>query len=264
MVFAMRTLLVLLLLPIVTACAAPRAPDTGATNGVPDMHNSRNALDWAGVYQGVLPCADCPGIETRVSLQQDGGFERTTRYLDRGEQVFTARGRFEWDAQGRRVLTRADDGETQWYQVGEGRLFHLDREGRRIGGELADRYVLEKNRSDPRLEGRHWVLVELAGQPVEAGPGRAIPSIAFDGGTGRVAGNASCNRFFGGYELLEGDRIRFGQFGATMMACPDMSLEQRFLEVLQRADSYMVNDGVLSLNRARMAPLARFQVKSGD
>lgn len=260
----MRMLLVPVLLLLVTACAAPRPPGAGTAQEVPDMHNSRNALDWAGVYQGVLPCADCPGIETRVSLQQDGGFERTTRYLGRDDRVFVERGRFEWDAEGRRVLTRADDGATQWYQVGEGRLFHLDREGQRIGGDLAGRYVMDKNRSDPRLEGRRWVLIELMGQPVEAAPGRAVPSVEFDVGTGRVAGNASCNRFFGSYKLLEGDRIRFGQFGATMMACPDMTLEQRFLEVLQRADSYSVADGVLALNRARMAPLARFEARPAE
>lgn len=254
----------ILLAALLAGCVGLEPQATAPAKGSPDMHNSRNALDWAGVYQGVLPCADCPGIETRISLQQDGSFERTTRYLGRGDRVFVERGRFEWDAEGRRVLTRADDGGTQWYQVGEGRLFHLDREGQRIGGDLAGRYVMDKNRSDPRLEGRRWVLVELMGQPVEAGAGRAVPSVEFDVGTGRVAGNASCNRFFGSYQLLEGDRIRFGRFGATMMACPDMTLEQRFLEVLQRADSYSVADGVLALNRSRMAPLARFEARPAE
>lgn len=144
----MRAVLILAA-AMLAGCAAVEPHVSKPAQGIPDMHNSRNALDWAGVYKGVLPCADCEGIETRVSLQQDAGFERTTRYLGRGDRVFSERGRFEWDAEGRRVLTRADDGATQWYQVGEGRLFHLDRNGQRIGGELAEHYVLDKKPGDP-------------------------------------------------------------------------------------------------------------------
>jgi uncharacterized lipoprotein NlpE involved in copper resistance len=73
--------------------ARVRATLAGAAQGIPDMHDSRNALDWPGVYKGVLPCADCEGIETRLSLQRDGDFERTTRYLGKADRVFTARGR---------------------------------------------------------------------------------------------------------------------------------------------------------------------------
>ena len=36
-----------------------------------DQHNSRNSLDWNGVYKGVLPCADCEGIETVITLLND-------------------------------------------------------------------------------------------------------------------------------------------------------------------------------------------------
>ncbi len=40
-----------------------------------DMHTSQNSLDWAGVYEGVLPCADCPGIQTRLTLSRDETYE---------------------------------------------------------------------------------------------------------------------------------------------------------------------------------------------
>ena len=44
-----------------------------------DMHNSRNSLDWVGIYEGVLPCADCPGIKTRLTLNYDGSYRLVTR-----------------------------------------------------------------------------------------------------------------------------------------------------------------------------------------
>lgn len=37
----------------------------------PDAHTAENALDWAGTYQGLLPCDDCPGIAMAVQLRAD-------------------------------------------------------------------------------------------------------------------------------------------------------------------------------------------------
>ncbi len=152
------------------------------------------------------------------------------------------------------------DGSTQMYQVGENKLFHLDQAGKRIGGELANRYVLGQALRDPRIENRKWLLVEVMGQPYEPADQGRQAFVFFDGEQSRASGNASCNNFFGGYVIEAGQRIRFtGNIGATMMACPDMSVEKMFLEALQKVDNYAVSDGQLSLNRARMAPLLRFE-----
>ena len=39
--------------------------------GMDMAHNSQNSLDWAGVYQGILPCADCEGFDTVITLNWD-------------------------------------------------------------------------------------------------------------------------------------------------------------------------------------------------
>ena len=36
---------------------------------IPDMHTTMNSLDWDGTYTGILPCADCKGIETNITLK---------------------------------------------------------------------------------------------------------------------------------------------------------------------------------------------------
>jgi uncharacterized lipoprotein NlpE involved in copper resistance len=77
----MRRLCLVLLLAAGLGACAPRADAPAAKT--PDMHNSRNSLDWAGSYEGVLPCADCPGIKTRLVLSPDGQFELSTQYMDR-------------------------------------------------------------------------------------------------------------------------------------------------------------------------------------
>jgi copper homeostasis protein (lipoprotein) len=224
-----------------------------------DTHSSKNSLDWPGVYQGTLPCADCEGIETRIVLNRDGTFQRSLKYLSREDKDFSDEGEFVWDETGSRITLKAENGDQQ-YQVGENLLFHLDQEGNRITGDLADMYNLFKNRVDPRLENKKWMLFELRGKPVKTTGNLQEGYIQFLAETGSFSGNNTCNNFFGQYQLIEGDRIRFGQAGSTLMACQDMKTQSQFMEVLQTADNYTLIDTVLSLNKARMAPLARFRL----
>ena len=103
--------------------------DGPAAPAVPDpAHSSRNSIDWAGTYEGVTPCADCPGIRMRLTLQRDGRFELTTQYLDRQVAPQTVRGAFGWNAEGSAV-TLEGEGAGRQFRVGEGRLLLLDRDG---------------------------------------------------------------------------------------------------------------------------------------
>jgi hypothetical protein len=57
----------------------------------------------------------------------------------------------------------------------------------------------------------------------------------------------------------KGNRITISKMISTQMACPDMEIDTQFLKVLQIADNYYLIRDALVLNKARMAPLARFQ-----
>ena len=224
---------------------------------IPDGHSSRMALDWAGTYSGMLPCASCPGVETEVTLNADGTFRLSRLYLDEGAAPDMRTGTFEWNEAGSAVMLDEAAGG-QRYQVGENVLFHLDQNGARITGDLAARYVLDKHVNDPAIEAHRWRVVELRGQALE-GEGAPAPWLVLNPDQGQVSGNASCNSFSGSYAIRTGQRIRFSdRMAVTMMACPDMTLETGFLEALAAADNYAVGpDGTMSLNRARMAPLVR-------
>jgi heat shock protein HslJ len=239
-------------------CAAPTGSQPGS-GPLPTGDSSRTSLDWTGVYSGTVPCADCPGIRTRIELREDGTFTRSLLYLGEDERPRTDTGRFAWDDSGSRI-TLGEGQIAQQFQVGENLLFQLDRSGQRITGNLAAAYRLEKTVNDPRIENRRWQLIELNGRRIEPPSDRDGAYFELDATEARVAGNASCNRFFGTYELTAGDRIRFGSdIGSTMMACPELEQEREFLDMLGRVDNYSLGEGGLSLNRARMAPLARFR-----
>ncbi len=224
-------------------------------------HNSQNSLDWNGTYQGIIPCADCEGIKTSITLMNQGKFSRTRTYLGEEETSRIDEGTFTWDPTGSKITLLPPEGEPQMYQVGENILFHLDQDGNRITGDLADKYQLMKNRADHRLEDKKWILTELMGQEIIPGESQKEAFLIFNSESGRVSGNNSCNVLAGSYQLREGDRIEIGQMAATLMACPDMQIADQLNQVLAKADNYAISDGILSLNKARMAPLARFRLE---
>lgn len=119
-------------------------PESAPTLPIGD--NSQTSLDWAGTYFNTLPCASCEGIETWLTLKMDGTFELKTNYLglnDAREEIFT--GKFKWDETGSNVQLEGLIGDAPGkYKVGENQIWHLDNDGNRIEGELADAYILKK------------------------------------------------------------------------------------------------------------------------
>ncbi|MGY6520661.1 MAG: copper resistance protein NlpE N-terminal domain-containing protein [Mongoliitalea sp.] len=226
--------------------------------------NSRTSLDWNGTYKGILPCADCEGIETKITIKSDGAFERSLNYLGKEDGIFFDRGTFEWDELGRSILLVSENGDSQAYQVGENVLFHLDQEGNKITGDLASMYRLEKSFADFALENKRWVLIELRGNPVQQSNDQKEAFLFFENETNRFYGNTGCNSINGGYEIEEGNRMTFGNVASTMMACPNMENDRIIGEILKEVDNYSIGDNQLSLNKAKMAPLARFKLIEED
>ncbi|GGG94302.1 hypothetical protein GCM10007415_31760 [Parapedobacter pyrenivorans] len=225
--------------------SASPAPDT--------EHNSRNSLDWSGAYRGTLPCADCPGIDYTLTLNEDNTYQLKTRYLEKGDTAFTESGRFDWNDSGSQI-TLAERGEK--FQVGENRLFHLDMDGNRITGNLAEHYILNKVSND--IIGRYWKLIEVNGAAVADGSTQKEPFIRLTGEENRLEATGGCNGMGGTYELKEPNRIKFSQLIGTMMACENMEVENGLKRALESADSYHIHADTLQLFRARMAPLAKF------
>ena len=61
-----------------------------------------------------------------------------------------------------------------------------------------------------------WQLTEIAGADGAMSTPITIPTLAFE--DGQVAGNASCNRYFGPY-AIDGSSITVGPLASTQMFC---------------------------------------------
>ena len=220
---------------------------------------SRNALDWQGTYYGLLPCADCEGIETVIRLYYDDTFVLQTKYLGKDEQVFEHKGRFSWDEAGLKIALELPEGSgaSGRYQVGENQLFHLDMDGNRITGDLASHYILAK--VPESLSGRTWRLIEAEEKPfVMKEAYFRFPSLIFHEEEGRFSGNAGCNNIMRRFKLEGSDSIRFSQVVSTLMACPDMELERKFLEEVETIATYELGWDTLSLYGKGEQPIFRF------
>ena len=108
-----------------------------------DPNNAQTSLDWNGSYKGITPCADCEGIETEVTLNQDMTFVIKTKYKGKSDQVYEEKGKFKWDNTGSKITLETPD-HPKLFFVGENTLTQLDIDGNKVTGALADSYVLKK------------------------------------------------------------------------------------------------------------------------
>lgn len=89
-----------------------------------------------------LPAADCPGIETRLTLKKDGTFDLHMKYIDRDAEFDTKGG---YSVRGNLLTLTPENGEgVEYYKVEENRLRRLDADKQPVTGPLAENYVLKK------------------------------------------------------------------------------------------------------------------------
>lgn len=116
---------------------------TDSTVAVAEAQPESTAFDKVGVYTGVIPCADCGGIETTLELRADGTYSLTEIYKDKKDGRFESSGKFQWDAAAS-CITVGEGEDLISYIVEGDHLVMLDQDGHRVTGELADHYVLTK------------------------------------------------------------------------------------------------------------------------
>jgi uncharacterized lipoprotein NlpE involved in copper resistance/heat shock protein HslJ len=208
---------------LLSACVSVK-PDAAPA----DMHTSKNSLDWSGAYAGVLPCADCPGIKTRLTLNRDGSYELSQQYLERQPAPTTVRGKFVWNAAGNAVVLDAA-GAGQQFAVGEGRLTQLNRDGSRDASNPPGRVLTmlpaagETTRSlGQTLEDHRWTLesaTDSQGRRIDAVSLPQKRPVVFGFSESRVSIQGTCNRLFGGYRLNADGTFEVQQMASGMMAC---------------------------------------------
>jgi len=229
----MKAALILLGLATVLAACSQQKDASGSSGPVTtkpvDIHTSQNSLDWAGTYEGVLPCADCPGTESRLTLNHDGSYQLVTRSQGRQDAAKTVSGSFTWQADGN-AIALDERGDGQQYSVGEGRLTLLRHEGGTAASPEANlvlTLVAPTAKSDDlaqQLESYRWTLASaadaqnrhIAGLP----PSKDHPVVLNFSGS-RLSIQGPCNRIAGGYQINAQRQLVVNGTASTMMSCAD-------------------------------------------
>ncbi|MBK7107154.1 MAG: copper resistance protein NlpE N-terminal domain-containing protein [Ignavibacteriae bacterium] len=226
-------------------------------NVISTADNSSNSVDWEGTYTGILPCADCEGIETQIVLKQNMTYLKRTKYLGKSEEYFKNEGNFIWNDSGNIItLQNIKDGASK-FLVGENKIIQLDMDGNRISGILADKYIITKLNNE--IVEKYWKLIELNGKRIQWKENQQKELHFILKMDNKIIGFGGCNSFSGNYELKDGNRISFTNIASTLMACENMETESQFFKVLNTSDNFNFRNDTLTLNKARMAPLAKFE-----
>lgn len=230
------------------------------------MHSSQTALDWAGVYHGKLPCADCEGINATMILNDNNTYIYQWRYMGKDDQYYEHRGTFAWDKTGNAITLNVEDDQISMpvkYAVGENHLRQYDMDGNKIEGDLEEMYILAK--TPQKLSENQWKVTEINGQAVPGDKNlNKTPLLNINGLNGRLTGNGGCNQIFGSIELKPHNKISFDNIGATKMLCPEMEVEIQLIEILRETKRYSVNEDTLLFMNESMDTLARFENYRGE
>jgi len=85
-------------------------------------------------YRGVIPCADCEGIQVTLSLQQGGRYRLQERYLSSDHVENQQQGH--WTRTAEKLVLVSDRGEKRYFRPREGGLEMTDAGGGAISTTL--------------------------------------------------------------------------------------------------------------------------------
>ncbi len=113
------------------------------------------------------------------------------------------------------------------------------------------------------LTSSQWMLEQIKGKKSEIKVSENQHHLSVDDKEKRIAGNSGCNLFNGSYQLKD-DNITIGPLMSTRMACQQdiMQAEQDYLQALQNARFYQLNDTHLILLDQQRKVLLKFKQHS--
>ena len=104
--------------------------------------------DWVkakGTYEGILPAADCEGIRTALTLNNDNTYVLRSEYIGEKDAIFESKGSYHFINGRLMELAQSSSNEKSYYKILDGSKVMLsDKEGTVNQGVLAEYYILKK------------------------------------------------------------------------------------------------------------------------
>jgi len=217
-----------------------------------------------GKFSGILPCLDCPGIETTLTLRENGTFHLTRTYIDKQIAPIEESGIIHKTDNKKKLLLVDKNHNKTYIKIQKNGLLILNRNGKPTNPKNEKEYLLLPVLTDTesilpnKLTVPKWQLTQLSHGAIESF-NSSIPYIHFDTEKEQIHGFAGCNNFFGKYETENAGEIHFLQISATKKFCSEsMDLETRFLEMLNNCRHFKFRKDTLILEDQNKNQLATF------
>lgn len=121
---------------IIIGCSS--APET-----IPDTKQTTFLTN--GIWLGMLPCADCDGIDYQLNLKNDYTFKQKSAYKGKSEELFIDEGN--WSFVSDSIISIDGSDDRKLFLVTDKDLVLLDQDGSRIESTFEEKYHLHKDPS---------------------------------------------------------------------------------------------------------------------
>jgi uncharacterized lipoprotein NlpE involved in copper resistance len=113
------------------------------TPGGASATDTTDAAKWAGNYSGSLPCGDCKGILTKITLNNDKTYTLSSQYIGKETRPTVYNGTFNLD---KSIVTLDAEGDHLKFQLmpEDNMIVKLDKFGNEEQGGPAARYYLHR------------------------------------------------------------------------------------------------------------------------
>jgi hypothetical protein len=127
------------------ARVATHQPESEHANHLTAVDESKK---FHGVFYGFLPCDNCNGIKSTLSLKDNNNYLLVTQPAKESSREFYEKGKYTWDDENKLVLLTPKNQEaiTRQYRIkDEGTLIQLNDDGTQATDAEVEKYTLRRS-----------------------------------------------------------------------------------------------------------------------
>ncbi len=98
-----------------------------------------------GIWLGMLPCADCDGIDYQLNLKNDFTFKQKSVYKGKDEEILIDDGN--WSFESDSIISVEGSDDRKLFLIAGKELIMLDQDGNKIESSFKEKYYLHKDPS---------------------------------------------------------------------------------------------------------------------
>lgn len=132
-----------LIVGITLACTGKADKTSAADEQAKDIVAESTSTVMTGIFEGVLPAADCEGIRTTLTVNADSTYTLKSEYIGVKDGTFETSGVYHLIGTDLIELVTPSSGEKTYYKRLENGFMLSDSLGTVNTGELAEHYVLK-------------------------------------------------------------------------------------------------------------------------